>query len=509
MTRVRPRWAIRIGVGLGLVVLSLAAPTVPPAAADDGMPLPASPELVVAALDDALDGAVDAALETVPELSSAGPVAPLPAIVSQEAGVPAAPPLEAAAEPEPPPQPAPAQAAATASTQEPSTTAPAARAPEPEPIPVATEVQPVNVNVTVRVDSPGDGGSVTQVNDVEVAGPTPVIDTPAEQYQPPPPQYQPTQAAVDTPPAFPEAPSSATAEPGWSWSWSCGDSTSHVLSPNAGNEILPTNWSWNWTWNCGQAGEGDRNDESKRGGQYHPVVTQYHPVNVNISIRVNSPGNDGPVTQTNVTVVVVSPPALAIPALPVSVSVPAPALAFAAAGLPAQADLVSELAPAELTMVIDAAEVSAWIFRGPTGPHGVDSAGTGQAAHAARLPLAPTASTNGGDARTSQLVPKSSAWTVRAVAVTHAEASVRPDRPARARSSRKPSRRPLPPMRTPVLASGFAGAAPGGADGGGWPLLALLLVPFSLALVDSASRTVRVATLPAGAELRSRRERPG
>jgi hypothetical protein len=60
------------------------------------------------------------------------------------------------------------------------------------------------------------------------------------------------------------------------------------------------------------------------------------------------------------------------------------------------------------------------------------------------------------------------------------------------------------------MASGLAGAAPGGGGGdGGWPLLALLLVPFALALVDSTSRTAREAGPPAAAELRSRRERPG
>jgi hypothetical protein len=98
---------------------------------------------------------------------------------------------------------------------------------------------------------------------------------------------------------------------------------------------------------------------------------------------------------------------------------------------------------------------------------------------------------------------------LRAGAVVHAQASVRADRPARAKPKRSPSRRPAPPVQAPVLASGFAGGTSGGADGGGWPLLALLLVPFSLALVDGARRMGRDAALPAAEDVSSRRERPG
>jgi hypothetical protein len=198
---------------------------------------------------------------------------------------------------------------------------------------------------------------------------------------------------------------------------------------------------------------------------------------------------------TNETFVVASPPGLAAPALPMSL----PAVSTAADST--QAELAPELASLELAMALDGTEPTEWIFRGATGPSVVDSIVSAQA----DVPQAPTPTA----ASRTYAAPKASAWTVRAVAVTRAQASVRPDRPVRTGSPRKPSRRPLPPTRAPVLASGFAGAVPGGADGGGWPLLALLLVPFSLALVDSASRTVRVATQPAAVELRSRRERPG
>ena len=45
----------------------------------------------------------------------------------------------------------------------------------------------------------------------------------------------------------------------------------------------------------------------KTTSQYQPGVTQYRPININISIRINSPGNDGPVSQKNVAVLVTAP----------------------------------------------------------------------------------------------------------------------------------------------------------------------------------------------------------
>lgn len=483
----------------------------------------------------AVDAGVDAALDAAVALASVE--AEPPALVPTEAPVVAAVPDPAAAataDPAspapsvPPPITAPAPEPAPPVPAEPATVAPAVAEPEaqePDSVPVASQLQPVNVNVSVRIDSPGDNGAVTQENAaaVEVAPPPP--STGGEQYQPAPPQYQPPQTATEAPAAAPTpvaaptapvaaptAPAVASTEPGWSWTWSCGDTVTHVLPPDVAGEILPANWSWNWNWNCGDDETASGNNDVQSGGQYHPGSKQYRPVNINVSIRIGSPGNDGSVTQTNVAIVV-SPPALAISPLPLPLLASATdqrAPSAATPGATALTELVSEAFGVEVMLAVEEAETGDWIFRGLTGPHGVDPDFFEQSAPAARSPLAPASSASALDGPAGTYVPpKTSAWTVRAVAVTHAQASVRPDRPARAPSPRKPSRRPLPPMRAPVLASGFAGAAPGGTDGGGWPLLALLLVPFSLALVDSARRTVRVATLPVAAELRSRRERPG
>ena len=64
-------------------------------------------------------------------------------------------------------------------------------------------------------------------------------------------------------------------------------------------EYLQQIWNWNWNWNCGGNTNGNVNSGSQSTSQYQPVTSQYQPINVNISIRIASPGNDGPVVQTN------------------------------------------------------------------------------------------------------------------------------------------------------------------------------------------------------------------
>ena len=171
------------------------------------------------------------------------------------------------------------------------------------------------MNVSVRMDSPGDNGSVEQVNNAASTTET------APQYQPEPPQYQEPIPAPHAPRPRP-APQAPASEPGsaaegwdWSWEWNCGDAIPEMpfrqdvgdaeLDLELGLELrgcdaLPTN----------TVGE--------KPPQYQPGVTQYRPININISIRINSPGNDGPVHQTNVAVVVTAP---ALP--PIRVEVPA------------------------------------------------------------------------------------------------------------------------------------------------------------------------------------------
>ena len=532
MTHSRPSRALRTRVGLGLAVLCLAGPTVQAAAAEDGVLLPASPELAGAAIDEAL--------ETVSALSEAEPTAPIAtvalppaAVIDEVPAAPVVPPPDAMPAPEAPPTPLEAVTEAPALTETPSEpvesapvaqeaapatafeapapSEPVSREPTPDPA-AATQVQPANVNVVIRIDSPGDNGAVEQVNTAVVAtGTQPAAPSP-EQYQPTPAQYQPPQAPSQPSAATPASPAPAAPEAGWTWTWTCGGAVTDVLPTGGSASYLPENWTWNWNWNCGDPGTSPANNNPESIGQYHPGVTQYQPVNLNISIRIGSPGNDGSVTQTNVAIVVHTP-VITMPTLPLPVSAlpsgsgDARATTEAAA---APSEPMAQLAALELSVFADAVDAVEWIFRGPSALFGRDDAAVPPADRESVV-VRPVKDAGAAAAELSERAyrPSSSALALRAVAVVHAQESVRPDRPARSKSPRKPSRRPAPPMRAPVLASGFAGASPGGTDGGGWPLLALLLVPFSLALVDSARRVGREATLPAAADLRTRRDRPG
>ncbi len=55
---------------------------------------------------------------------------------------------------------------------------------------------------------------------------------------------------------------------------------------------VPKNWTW--IWNCGSNPDQYQN----------ATATQYQPSNVNVAIRISSPGDDGPVSQANVAVAV-------------------------------------------------------------------------------------------------------------------------------------------------------------------------------------------------------------
>jgi hypothetical protein len=75
-----------------------------------------------------------------------------------------------------------------------------------------------------------------------------------------------------------------------------------VISPDIilpGTSALPI-WNWNWNWNCGADQSAAEKSKTELPSQYHPGAAQYQPINVNISIRAWSPGNDGPVSQTNI-----------------------------------------------------------------------------------------------------------------------------------------------------------------------------------------------------------------
>lgn len=206
-------------------------------------------------------------------------------------------------------------------------------APDPPP-PVVAQTRPVNVNVSVRVDSPGDNGAVTQVN--VAAGAAPAARDAPPQYQPDPPQYQapiPVEPAGDEPALHAPDPGPGSATPetwDWTWTWGCEDD--EVPVP-LGTEAFARSWNWKWNWNCDTTGRRAENNDEEIGAQYQQPVTQYQPINVNVSIRFNSPGDDGPVVQANVAVAVASPdapdppPVPIVPIAPVAPIVPAASVA--------------------------------------------------------------------------------------------------------------------------------------------------------------------------------------
>jgi hypothetical protein len=199
---------------------------------------------------------------------------------------------------------APAQESGASGT----TAAPAVKASEP----VTVQTDPANLNVSIRIDSPGDDGAVTQSNTAattmqQAASPPARASTGAAA----PPAAKPSGTAAPastggsqeaTPSASPDAPGT------WQWTWDCV-SPPDVHAPvlrDADGELLT--WNWTWIWNCG----GNTESASSGAAQYQSATgddttRQYQPGNVNIAIRISSPGSNGPVNQSNVAVTVAVP----------------------------------------------------------------------------------------------------------------------------------------------------------------------------------------------------------
>lgn len=116
----------------------------------------------------------------------------------------------------------------------------------------AVEPQPTNVFVSVRIDSPGDGGPVTQTSTTTVVG-----------------------AAADT---------AATDQTAWQ-DWA-------PAAAPAAQEQKPE-----------PAQASDQDAATDQAASATAAATHAQPVNTVVSVRVNSPGDDGPVTQRSAVVV--------------------------------------------------------------------------------------------------------------------------------------------------------------------------------------------------------------
>jgi hypothetical protein len=543
---------------LWTAVLGAAAAFAPAALADDATQPPAvavsdAAALVESALEaadpEATLGEVDVITEVVEVAEAAVQQVPTEPVADVE---PATPTAETVA-----PSPAAPAAAAETAVPAPETPVPA---PEPAAEPAAEpaqpsltavtqQVQPVNVNVAIRFESPGDNGPVSQVNAAiaNVLAEVTTAATAAPQYQPAESQYQapaaPVTATTSAPePAAPETPTSTTSAPApaptgqwdWTWQWSCGEAISPEIVLPA-NSLLPI-WNWNWDWNCGGDPSSDGNSESQLTSQYQATATQYQPMNVNISIRILSPGNDGPVTQTNVaqanvaaTIVSTTtqlvtrifhsapaPGSSTTPAPPAGGSgvQPAPSAGGDIAG--AIIDLAAAIIglPAELAVEVVCCElVSATPGFGgsdegrrtrPAKPRTLGSA-------AGEIPFGPTA----GEGRRQDAAP-SAALAAAAPVTPEAIAALAPPRPAveaarRAQAQeqlKKRAAQQAAPIRDRATALSYAGMTPLGAPDRSFKLYFLFLIPFAFALVDAARRVLGEQT-PTAADPGRPEERPG
>ena len=189
---------------------------------------------------------------------------------------------------------------ASTSAEDDAVAAPVAEAAASQPRPTPTDQ--LNVNLSVRVSSPGSNGAVTQANEATMPPAEPVTaeTTRGEQAAP----------ETGTRPAAPPKTASGNE---WYWEWNCVSTPGigTISPPVSTNGSMPT--SWTWIWNCGD------NFEQYQGD----APSQYQQINANISIRIDSPGDDGAVTQTNVAAAAPGRVAIAIP----HVSIPLPSIA--------------------------------------------------------------------------------------------------------------------------------------------------------------------------------------
>jgi hypothetical protein len=483
-----------------LAALGLAAAPAPAALAADGLdPLPPIP--------DAGELAATIAEEAgMPEPALLPEIAPLPALPAAPAQAAAEEPAQTGADAAPPPAPVATAPQAVPAVSEPQ---PAAEPAPDAPPPPAVQAEAANVNVSVRIDSPGDDGAVAQVN----------VATSVElpQYQPEQPRYQPV-VAPNPPPEAEEPRSEATQveepEPAapegaqWTWEWGCGGDPFGDVSLPAG--VTPQVWIWNWDWNCGADETPATNNQSEITTGYQPAPTQYRPVNVNVSIRVNSAGDNGPVAQANVAVGVRVPPPLVIAPAPPSAT-PAEAVASAFA-------TTVELLLAPVQAAPPAPEVSAPAAApaAASGDEGDDCCRLGEprgVAYPAERPVSvvlarpearrdPDITLEGADA-----VVMTARLELRARRVLTPAAT--PQRPqARPARSVQPRRLPGDEGAAAATQQSGLGLAPVGAPDRSLPLAALVLLAFAFASGNSSWAAVRSRPTP-GADPDEPPDRPG
>ena len=190
---------------------------------------------------------------------------------------------------------------------------------------VASTIQDIASTVAAVPEAPSLPTVVPTVPTPTADAPEPTPSTPQtateSQYQPPTTQYQPSNADATDTPAAPESTASdvipATTQETTAVAPLEAPATTDISSENSTTSSLPSTWIWNWNWNCDPSSVPPEQNVIVDGtwswnwnfnctspnapsgsGQYQSASTQYQPQNSNISIRIGSPGDNGPVTQT-------------------------------------------------------------------------------------------------------------------------------------------------------------------------------------------------------------------
>ena len=192
---------------------------------------------------------------------------------------------------------------------------------------ITAEVAPDVAPIVAEVTAPQPEAAATAPNSPPATAVSATEPSQESQYHEPEPQYQaPSTTDVEPASAASGAPDAAvsednaapTAEPDadpaatttaatvdepaaaatgapdtwvWNWTWNC-DPASAPPAELPADASAPT-WVWNWNWNCDA-----RPDAGGNSSQYQGGGPQYQPENTNVSIRIGSPGDNGPVEQT-------------------------------------------------------------------------------------------------------------------------------------------------------------------------------------------------------------------
>jgi len=364
--------------------------------------------------------------------------------------------------------------------------------PPPAPAtPVAVQQAPVNVSVSIRVESPGNSGNVTQVNGIVVDAPGGGAPGPATTGARSPDG---TDIAGDTGDQSRDLTTDTTSDSPCDLGTGC---CSLVVLNAICIATDATDISFADISALINGIVGDAFGNSNSTPQIPSAVVQLGPVNLNISIRIQSPGDDGAVLQTNIVQVrtVISP-------VLVTVSSPVEPMR---AEQPIAAPEEAPVATASSEPVLAPSAAAPVAMMPPVAP--------AQRLPAVRIPIAvaPISLPSIVISAVLQLQrPQRLAWMGPAVPEAPVISSAARSEDGHGRNPGKaPSPAPAPPPPAPLLLAASVAPAPPGGGGGGGGLPLALAIPFAVGLIDVGYRRLRASRRVPSEVGGQRPERPG